>query len=75
MIFADTGSGILPQDLARIFEPFYTTKKDSGTGLGLWLSEGIVHKHGGRIQVRTSTRAGSSGTVFSVFLPNSVAAA
>jgi len=75
VIFADTGSGILPQDLARIFEPFYTTKKDSGTGLGLWLSEGIVHKHGGRIQVRSSTRAGSSGTVFSVFLPNSVAAA
>ena len=75
VIFADNGSGILPEDRARIFEPFYTTKKDSGTGLGLWLSEGIVHKHGGHIQVRSCTRPGSSGTVFSVFFPSAVTAA
>jgi len=69
VIFADNGSGIPDSDQARIFEPFFTTKKDSGTGLGLWLSEGIVRKHGGQITVRSSTRPGRSGTVFSVFLP------
>jgi len=66
---ADNGSGIQQSDLARIFEPFYSTKGDSGTGLGLWLSHGIVQKHEGSIRVRSRTAAGSSGTVFSVFLP------
>lgn len=67
---ADTGVGISQHGRAHLFEPFYTTKQDSGTGLGLWLSEGIVRKHEGTIQVRTSTRPGRSGTVFSMFLPN-----
>jgi len=66
---ADNGSGIPPSHMARIFEPFYTTKGDSGTGLGLWLSYGIVQKHGGWIRVRSRTTSGASGTVFSVFLP------
>lgn len=66
---ADNGSGIPPGHMARIFEPFYTTKGDSGTGLGLWLSHGIVQKHGGWIRVRSRTTTGASGTVFSVFLP------
>ncbi|PYX41954.1 MAG: hypothetical protein DMG81_02485 [Acidobacteria bacterium] len=66
---ADTGIGIPAADRPRLFEPFYTTKKDSGTGLGLWLSEGIVRKHEGTIQVRTSTQPGRSGTIFSLFLP------
>jgi signal transduction histidine kinase len=69
VIFADNGSGILPEVRARVFEPFYTTKKDSGNGLGLWLSEGIVHKHGGQIRVRSSTHPARRGTVFSIFLP------
>jgi PAS domain S-box-containing protein len=69
VVFADNGSGIPARDRARIFEPFFTTKKDSGTGLGLWLSEGIVRKHGGQIKVRSCTQNGRSGTVFSVFLP------
>ena len=69
VVFADSGSGISRQDQARLFEPFYTTKKDSGTGLGLWLSEGIVRKHHGRIRVRSSARPGQSGTTFSLFLP------
>jgi len=66
---ADNGNGIPASDMARIFEPFYTTKGDAGTGLGLWLSHGIVQKHGGSIRVRSRTTPGSSGTVFSVFLP------
>jgi len=52
-----------------LFEPFFTTKGERGTGLGLWVSSGIVQKHGGSIRVRSSTRAGRSGTCFSVFLP------
>jgi PAS domain S-box-containing protein len=67
---ADNGSGIQPNDLTRIFEPFYSTKGDAGTGLGLWLSHGIVQKHQGSIRVRSRTAAGSRGTVFSVFLPD-----
>ncbi len=67
---ADNGSGIPQRDLPRIFEPFYSTKGEAGTGLGLWLSHGIVQKHEGSIRVRSRTTAGSSGTVFSVFLPD-----
>jgi len=66
---ADSGSGISQQDQSRLFEPFYTTKKDSGTGLGLWLAEGIARKHHGRIRVRSSARPRNSGTTFSLFLP------
>ncbi len=66
---ADNGSGIPLADLARIFEPFYTTKKDTGTGLGLWVSSGIVRKHGGSIRVRSRVEGRARGTVFSVFLP------
>jgi PAS domain S-box-containing protein len=69
VVFADTGTGISSIDRSRLFEPFYTTKPESGTGLGLWLSEGIARKHQGAIRVRSSTRPGQSGTVFSVFLP------
>jgi len=63
---ADTGEGISPQIQDRLFEPFQTTKELTGTGLGLWVSKGIVLKHGGRIQTRT--RLGR-GTVFTVWLP------
>jgi PAS domain S-box-containing protein len=66
---ADNGSGIARDHLRQIFEPFFTTKKETGTGLGLWVSRGIVQKHGGSIRVRSRTGAASSGTVFSVFLP------
>jgi PAS domain S-box-containing protein len=65
----DNGSGIERADLPKIFEPFFTTKQQHGTGLGLWVSYGIVQKHQGDIRVRTSTRPGRSGTCFSVFLP------
>ena len=71
---ADTGSGIPPKDMPRLFEPFFTTKEEFGTGLGLWISHGIVQKHGGRIRVRSRTLPGHSGTVFSVYLPEVVEA-
>ena len=53
---ADNGSGIPRESLRQIFEPFYTTKKETGTGLGLWVSRGIVQKHGGSIRVRSRSR-------------------
>jgi signal transduction histidine kinase len=66
---ADTGHGMSPETMSRIFEPFFTTKDLNGTGLGLWISAGIVERHHGRIRVRSSERPGRSGTVFSLFLP------
>lgn len=64
---ADTGSGISRDTMKRIFEPFFTTKSDVGTGLGLWLTRGIVEKHKGSIRVRSRL---DHGTVFQVFLPD-----
>ncbi len=69
VLVADDGPGIHPDHRARIFEPFFTTKGEKGTGLGLWLSYGIIRKHNGSIRLRSSVRPGHSGTVFAVFLP------
>ncbi|HUR37242.1 MAG TPA: PAS domain S-box protein [Terriglobales bacterium] len=66
---ADSGSGIPPEVKGRIFEAFFTTKRDVGTGLGLWVSHGIIRDLGGKIQTRTCTKPGRSGTVFSVVIP------
>jgi PAS domain S-box-containing protein len=66
---ADTGHGMSQTVLARVFEAFFTTKDLNGTGLGLWISAGIVERHQGRIRVRSSDRPGRSGTVFMLFLP------
>ena len=69
LTIADTGSGIDPEIRKKIFEPFISTKGDTGTGLGLWVSYGIVQKHGGSIQVKSRAKPPATGTVFSVFLP------
>ncbi len=69
LTIADTGSGIHPEIRKTLFEPFVSTKRDTGTGLGLWVSSEIVSKHGGTIQVKSSTRSPNTGTAFSVFLP------
>jgi signal transduction histidine kinase len=68
---ADTGHGMSAQVRARIFEPFYTTKELNGTGLGLWISSGIIDRHHGRILLRSSDQPEHHGTVFSLFLPYS----
>jgi len=66
---ADDGVGVPAENRARLFQPFFTTKGEKGTGIGLWITRGIVGKHGGDIRMRSSTREGHSGTCFSVFLP------
>jgi PAS domain S-box-containing protein len=72
---ADTGCGIDADSLRRIFEPFYTTKDATGTGLGLWVSAEILRKHQATIAVRSRAAVGGStrersGTVFSIFFPH-----
>jgi PAS domain S-box-containing protein len=62
---ADTGGGIPQEQLNRIFEPFYTTKK-KGTGLGLMIVQRIVREHGGRIELESHV---GQGTMFRVWLP------
>ncbi|HZQ25001.1 MAG TPA: PAS domain S-box protein [Terriglobales bacterium] len=74
-VIVDNGPGIGPEHRSRLFEPFYTTKGESGTGIGLWVSRGIVQKHGGKLRFRSSTNPNRSGTCFSVFLPFSNASA
>jgi PAS domain S-box-containing protein len=66
---SDTGSGIPAAKQRQIFEPFYTTKGSKGTGIGLWVSLGIVKKYGGTMRFRSVVKQGRSGTTFSVFLP------
>jgi signal transduction histidine kinase len=65
----DSGTGISKANLARLFEPFFTTKSDVGTGLGLWVSKGIIEKHGGSLTVASETESEHSGTIMSVTLP------
>jgi len=67
---ADNGSGIDAALKAKIWEPFFTTKKDVGTGLGLWVSKQIIEKHGGSIRFRSNR----NGTLFMAFLPSMAAA-
>ena len=67
---ADTGTGFLPKMRKTLFEPFHTSKEVTGTGLGLWISKGIIDKHRGRIQLKSRMGA---GTVFSIWLPRGMA--
>ena len=66
---ADNGVGIAPEDKHRIFAPFFTTKKDVGTGLGLWISRDLLRKKAGYIRLR-SRQTKPSGTTVSFFVPD-----
>ena len=65
----DTGSGITAEQAKHMFEPFFTTKSYKGTGLGLWISKGIVQKYGGTIRFRSWRHATGNVTGFQVFFP------
>jgi PAS domain S-box-containing protein len=69
IMVSDTGTGIEPEHAKRLFEPFFTTKSVKGTGLGLWISKGIVQKYEGSIQFRSLRVNGTRATCFSVFIP------
>jgi len=71
---ADTGTGFLPRMRKHLFEPFHTSKEVTGTGLGLWISKGIMDKHRGTISMRSrmdgaAPGPGGRGTVFALWLP------
>jgi C4-dicarboxylate-specific signal transduction histidine kinase len=66
---ADTGVGMSAETMAKLFNPFFTTKGMTGTGLGLWVSKEIIGRHRGLLRVRSSQSATHHGTVFNIFLP------
>jgi PAS domain S-box-containing protein len=65
---ADTGSGVQEDVLHKLFQPFFSTKGEQGTGLGLWVSRGIIVKHGGAIHLTSSAAPADHGTTVTVFL-------
>ena len=69
MSIADTGVGMSRETQQRLFQAFFTTKSMNGTGLGLWISQGIVERHGGTLRVRSAQNPKMHGSVFTLFLP------
>ena len=65
----DTGTGIDPEHAKHLFKLFFTTKSTKGTGLGLWISKGIIQKHGGSICFRSIVLNSRNITCFQVFFP------
>jgi PAS domain S-box-containing protein len=65
----DSGPGVPEDNQAKLFQPFFTTKGEQGTGLGLWVSQGIVEKHGGKIELTNSTDPALQGAAVRVSLP------
>jgi signal transduction histidine kinase len=66
---ADTGRGMDSTVKAQLFKPFFTTKGLGGTGLGLWISKGIIEKHGGKLFLKSSQGEQCRGTIVRFFLP------
>ncbi len=73
ILVCDRGSGIPASVRKSLFAPFFTTKREVGTGLGLWITKGIVEKHRGSIRFRTRTHR-DPGTVFRILLPTNLQA-
>jgi PAS domain S-box-containing protein len=69
ILISDTGHGIDRAHMRSVFEPFFTTKGERGTGLGLWVTRGILEEQGGRLQLRSSTSGQHRGTTVRVQLP------
>jgi signal transduction histidine kinase len=69
VVVRDDGHGIASDDLAHIFEPFFTKRKVVGTGLGLWVSKDLISRNGGTIEVVSSTGGSDHGTTFRLVFP------
>jgi two-component system, NtrC family, sensor kinase len=69
---SDTGSGVKHEHTKQLFEPFFTTKSTKGTGLGLWISKGIVQKYDGSISFRSFRHSQGSATCFRVLIPGRI---
>jgi signal transduction histidine kinase len=65
---SDNGAGIPEEIRQQLFQPFFTTKGEHGTGLGLWVSRGIINKHGGSIEITSDMSKQAHGSVVTVFL-------
>jgi PAS domain S-box-containing protein len=65
----DRGTGISAENLDRIFEPFFSTKRQRGTGIGLWVARQLLEKRGASISIQSETRIPENGTTVSVFIP------
>ena len=72
---ADNGPGIASHVEKKLFQPFITTKGERGTGLGLWVSLGIVKKHGGTVRIANNTKGELQGALVRVYLPEKPLAA
>jgi PAS domain S-box-containing protein len=70
LVIADDGPGIAAEHRDRIFEPFFSTKAEKASGLGLWMARGIANKYGGSIRMRSTSTQGSSGTCVVVVMPS-----
>lgn len=68
-VIRDTGTGIQPEHLSKVFEPFFSTKGDVGTGIGLWMTKRLVEARGGEIAVTSPSEPGKSGTMVTMFIP------
>lgn len=66
---ADNGCGIDPKFRKSLFDPFFSTKGEGGTGLGLWITSEILKKHRAQLRLKSQTATGRSGTIFSITLP------
>jgi PAS domain S-box-containing protein len=69
ILISDTGHGIEREHMRSVFEPFFTTKGERGTGLGLWVTRGILEEQGGRLQLRSCTGGRHHGTTVRIELP------
>jgi PAS domain S-box-containing protein len=70
LTLGDTGVGMSRETRQRAFEPFFSTKGQAGTGLGLWICSQLVAQNRGTLRVRSRTGSGRTGTVFMLFLPD-----
>jgi len=74
ILIGDTGTGMSPDVLSRLFEPFFSTKGIGGTGLGLWITKDLVHRNHGKIRMRSSMSPARSGTAVLLSFKNNGAA-